>query len=334
MSPRAATPVAWDKAELRPQVLVSGPEELLAERAIGRLTRLAKQTDPATEVTSLNAAGQDELPLAEAASGDLFTEHTMVVVRGVEKATDEFLADALAYVDNPNPDAVVVFRHAGGNRGKKLLDTLRAKGALEVGAVGPKWDSDKDQFVVAEFRSHERLIDQAATRALVEATGGDLAELAAACAQLAADTTGRITKAMVDQYYGGKIETTAFKVAEAAVVGDVGRALALARHALSAGLDPVPIVAALASTLRTMAKVGGAKAARRVPAKDFGIQQWQEDKAWKQLRGWDGPRLGRAILAVELADAEVKGLEGAGTKTARGYAVERAIVAVAQAAQG
>ncbi|MDR1799486.1 MAG: DNA polymerase III subunit delta [Bifidobacteriaceae bacterium] len=334
MPPRAKTSIPWERAEPAPLVLVAGPEDLLGERAIARVTRLAQQADPDTDVTNLNAAAPNGLALAEAASGDLFTTHTVVVVRGVERITDEFLAEALDYAQQPNPDAVVIFRHSGGNRGKKLLDTLRANGAVDVTVPVLKWDSDKDQFVTAEFRSHERLIDQDAVRALVEAIGGDLAELAAACNQLAADTQGRISRAMVDRYYGGKIETTAFKVAEAAVVGDVARALTLARHVLGSGLDPVPLVAALGSTLRTMARVGGAKAAKKNPAQDFGIQQWQEDKAWKQLRGWDGPRLGRAILAVERADAEVKGLGGAGTKTARAYAVERAIVAVASAARG
>ena len=59
-------------------------------------------------------------------------------------------------------------------------------------------------------------------------------------------------------YHSGKVEATGFRVADAAVSGRTGEALELLRHALGTGLDPVPIVAVLASSLRTLAKVAAA----------------------------------------------------------------------------
>jgi DNA polymerase-3 subunit delta len=148
------------------------------------------------------------------------------------------------------------------------------------------------------------------------------------------DTTGRVTALMVERYYGGRVETTTFKVADAAVLGQTGEALRLARHAMDSGVDPVPLIGALAAKLRTLAKVGGALQARQDPVKDLGLSSWQVDQARRALRHWDGHRLGRAILTVAQADARVKGLGGSGSKTARHYAVEQAIVVVAQAASG
>ena len=64
---------------------------------------------------------------------------------------------------------------------------------------------------------------------MLAAFGDDLAELAAACAQLISDASDEITEGVVDKYYGGRIETNAFKVADAALAGRSGDALALLR---------------------------------------------------------------------------------------------------------
>jgi hypothetical protein len=60
------------------------------------------------------------------------------------------------------------------------------------------------------------------------------------------DTSGEVTEETVEKYYGGRVEATAFKVADAALAGRAGAALSMLRHALATGVDPVPLVAALA----------------------------------------------------------------------------------------
>ncbi|WP_252865011.1 hypothetical protein [Mobiluncus mulieris] len=50
----------------------------------------------------------------------------------------------------------------------------------------------------------------------------------------------------VQVYLKGRVETTGFDIADAAVVGDVSGALAKLRHALGIGVAPVVIVAAMA----------------------------------------------------------------------------------------
>ena len=48
--------------------------------------------------------------------------------------------------------------------------------------------ADKEEFVREEFARHGRKISSAAVTALVDATGSDTRELAAACSQIAFDT--------------------------------------------------------------------------------------------------------------------------------------------------
>ena len=121
-----------------------------------------------------------------------------------------------------------------------------------------KTDRDKADFVTNEFRRQGRKVTPEAVRALIEAVGKDVRELTSACSQLVADTEGVVDDEVVERYHGGKVEATGFRVADAAVAGQAGEALRLLRHAIGTGVDPVPIVAVLASQLRTLVKVGAA----------------------------------------------------------------------------
>lgn len=318
--------VPWDEAALAPLVLVTGSEAFLAERAVERLVGLARAEDPAVEVIRLEAAAYEPGRLRVATSPSLFDEARLVVLGELHLATEEAFADLLGYLREPAPDVRLVVQHGGGNRGKAALDAVRAAGALVVACDPVKRDGDKHTFAVGEIRRCGRTAEPAAVRALLEACGSDLRELAAACQQLAADSSGRITLDLVTRYYGGRVEATGFRVADAAVEGRAGDAVALLRHALDAGTDPVPLVAALAAKLRTLAKVAASRGRGLDPVRDLGLAQWQVDRARRELAGWTPEALAAAVTAVAQADAEVK---GGGRDPV--FAVERAVLRVATA---
>ena len=83
--------------------------------------------------------------------------------------------------------------------------------------------SERTDFVRSEFRRVGRQADAEAVRALLDAIGGDLRELASAVDQLASDTDGRINAATVARYYRGRAEATGFSVADHAVEGRLTR---------------------------------------------------------------------------------------------------------------
>ncbi|MCU1433110.1 MAG: holA [Actinotalea sp.] len=332
MPPAARRPsvamVAWDAVELAPLVLITGPEALLAERAVESLVAQARAADPSTEVTRLEAAAYEPGHLQVVTSPSLFDEARVVVVEGLQAGTEAALEDVAAYVSEPAEDVVLVLVHSGGVRGRRTLDAVRAAGAVQVACDAIKRDADKTAFAVAELRRARRRAEPAALRALIEACGADLRELAAACQQLAADTAGTVSLEVVTRYYGGRVEATGFRVADAAVEGRAGEAVALLRHALATGSDPVPVVAALAAKLRTLAKVAAARGRGLDPARDLGLAPWQVDRARRELSSWTPESLAAAISAVAQADAEVK---GAGRDPV--FAVERAVLRVASAAR-
>ena len=305
-------------------MLISGPEGLLAERAIATTLDALRAVDPDLEVIKLYAEGYQSGTLTMHASPSLFGGTKAIVVLELEEAPDELQSDVLDYLAAPAGEITLVVAHKSGMRGKKVLDTLKKAGARVIDASVIKSDSDKAQFAANEFRRQGRKATPDAVRALVEAVGKDLSELAAACAQLVADTEGLVDGAVVEKYHGGKVEATGFKVADAAIAGNAGEALRLLRHAISDGDSPVPIVAVLAMQLRQMVKVGSAGRASSVQlAKTLAMAPWQVDQARRKLNGWDPDGVGRAIQAVAAADFDVK---GGGRDPV--YAVERAILTI------
>jgi DNA polymerase III delta subunit len=193
--------------------------------------------------------------------------------------------------------------------------------------------SDRVDFVQREARAAGRSFQDDAARALVDAVGSDLRELAAAAAQLVADTDGAVTREDVGRYYGGRAEVTSFQVADLAVDGRTREALAQLRHALGSGVPPVLVTAALASSLRSIGRVASAPRGARGSdlARDLGLPPWKVDVVRRQVQGWTGDGLAAAITAVAQADGDVKGINGA---TDAAYALERAVLAIGRARTG
>lgn len=304
---------------------------MLAERAVAAVIAAAREQDPDLLVETVEAAGYEAGRLQLLASPSLFGGGVVVVVNGVETANDAFVTDAMAYVKAPAEDVCVVLRHSGGQRARPLLEAARAGKAPEAACQPVTRDEDKVDFVVGEFRRLGRRASPQAVRALVDAVGSDLRELASACGQLAENVdsagTGRVEADDVEVRFGGRVEVTGFRVADAAVAGQADQALALLRHALATGADPVPLVAALAAKVRALAKVSNAGRGRSADlAAALGMAPWQVDRARRELSGWREEGLAAAVLALAEADAAVK---GGGRDPV--YAVERVVLTIAGA---
>ncbi|YAL84335.1 DNA polymerase III subunit delta [Dermacoccaceae bacterium W4C1] len=313
---------------LPPLVLITGPEQLLAERGLAEYLEAVRQQDPAAEVVRLDALGYAPGELAMRTSPSLFGGTTVVVVRDLDEAGDDLVSDVVNVVTAGFEGNLVVM-HKSGQRGKRALDAVKKAGARIVEAPAMKSDRDKSAFVTNEFRRAGRRVTSEGVRALIEAVGKDLRELSQACTQLITDTEGQVDEDVVAKYHGGKVDATGFRVADAAVAGNSAEALRLLRHALASGVDPVPIVAVLAGQLRQVARVATAGRGRSADlAKQLGMAPWQVDRARSASQGWDGERLGQAIRAVAAADFDVK---GGGRDPV--YALERAVLTITRLRQ-
>lgn len=320
-----------------PLCLVLGDEELLVSRAVAGAIAAARATagdDPAgagtdggVDVREYQAAAVLPGQLAEMLSPSLFGGRRVAVVRDGQDAKKDLTAAILAYAGDPDPDATLIVTHAGGAKGKALADGLRAAGAMVVPAAKLTRERERIDFVRDEVRRLGGRCAEDAAAALVAAVGNDLRELASACAQLMTDTGGRITTETVGRYYRGRAEVSGFTVADAVMIGDVAGALEALRWALHVGVDPVPIADALADGVRTVARV--ASAGRGSPyqlASTLGMPAWKIERAQKRVRGWTPEGLVQAMYVAATCNADVKG-----GSDDRAYALERAVLAIAEA---
>ncbi|WP_336991489.1 DNA polymerase III subunit delta [Leucobacter sp. VD1] len=317
----------WTEARPAPVVLLSGPEAFLADRAAQAIRAALLDANHELEVHDVDAASYTAGELFTIASPSLFAEPRLIRVEGVEKCSDAFIEDAKRYIAEPADDTTLVLRHAGGQRGKALLDAVRGGtvGGIEVVCAEVKKDQDRLTFAQAEFRRLGAQITPGALRMIVGAYSGGIGELAGACAQLVSDAGSRITEEEVNRATEGRVETNAFKVADAATAGRAADALVLLRQALSTGTDPIPMLAALNMKVRAMARVYGAVGSGGQLAKELGMAPWQVDRALREVRGWREEDLARCI---DLA-AETEWLLKGGSRDPE-YALEKYLLFVAK----
>ena len=313
-------------ARVPPVTLLVGEEELLVERAVSGIVRAA--AGPAgggAELHEIRAADLRPGDLSNLTAPSLFGGDSVVVGRWVLAGGRRGAAARARHAAAAAPDVVLVLTHNGGAKGKPLLASLAKAGVSRVNCPTIKRFSERIEFLRGEFSQAGRSADEPGLRALLDAVGTDLRELAAACSQLAADTTGVISAPVVARYYRGRAEASGFTVADRAVEGKLADSLEQLRWALATGVAPVLISSALAQGVRALGRVGGAPRGKSAEAlaPELGLPPWKIDRVRQQLRGWTPDGVARAHQAVVLADARVKG-EG----TSPGYALEQAIVAI------
>ena len=307
-------------------VLIQGAESLLADRAISQV--IATKAGAQTSIFSA-----DELEvgfITDSLAPSLFADARVVVIKDLQDLTAECSDEVVSYLENQDENLTLVLWHKGGVKGKALIDKIKKFKPEIIAAEAIKKESEKSDFVRAEFKRLERKISTEAVSALIDSLGSDLRELSAACSQLASDVASQkvIDEDDVARYQMGRVESTGFDVADAALDGKTAIALINLRNALSTGTDPVLIVSALASSLRTLAKVSGASRSAKSfeLASTLAIAPWQIDKARRQLTGWSEGGLAKAVVAIAAADADIKGAASDPI-----YALEQAVMTVSAA---
>jgi DNA polymerase-3 subunit delta len=305
--------------------LILGPESALAERALTKLQ--AELKDEKCEVTTLFAGDTIVGDIADALAPSLFSERRALIIRDLQDLPEENRPEIMRYIEAPDQLTTLIFLHKGGVKGKALIDAIKKVKPQIIACEALKKEAEKSDFVKTLFLDLGRKASPAAVAALVGALGNDLRELAGAVTQISADApAGVIDEMMVDKFHQGRIETTGFDVADATLEGNLPAALIALRSALETGTDPVMITSAIASSLRSLAKVSGANRNQKSfeLAGALGMAPWQIDKARRQLNRWNPGQIADAVGAIAMADAEVKGAASDPI-----YALEKAVTKIA-----
>ena len=312
---------------LPPLFLLIGDEELLVTRGISAVASRLRAVSPDVSETDRSGSDIEGPELHELLGPSLFADARLLVIRAGQDVRVAAQSVLLPYLSSPAEGTTIVIHHAGGAKGKAVLEAARKGKALEIPCAKLTRPDERLDFINAEVRRAGGRIDREAATALLDAVGSDLRELAATASQLASDSGGEVTVDLVRAFHRGRAEVTGFAVSDLAVVGNAPGALEALRFAVDVGVPHVVIADALADGIRTIARV--ASAGRGDPyalASTLGMPPWKIKRAQGQSRGWTEPAVRTALGVVARLNADVKG-EAASAN----YALERAVRAIVAA---
>lgn len=307
--------------------LVVGEEELLVERAVEAVAAQARIAEPGAELRRLRAPDLTPVELDGVLAPSLFADARVVVLLAAHEANKDLTDAILRHAADLPPGVTLVVQHAGGARNKALADALRRAGAAVTTCQQIRWPNERVAFVKSEVRRLGGTMAPGTDEVLVDAVGSDLRELAAATAQLVADTGGTIDVAAVRRYHRGRAEVYGWDISDLALAGDRTGALEALRWAQALGVPSVVLADALAAGLRTLARV--AAAGRGDPnrlAGTLGMPPGKVRRAQQQVRGWRPEGLADAFAAAAEANADVKGVAADPD-----WALERAVLRICAA---
>jgi DNA polymerase-3 subunit delta len=232
----------------------------------------------------------------------------LLLIRSAQDVRTAAVAILTPYLADAGDGTTVVLQHAGGAKGKTLLEAARKAGTLEFACGKLTRSDERADFVRAEVRRAGGRIAPDAVAMVLDAVGSDLRELAAVCSQLVSDAGGDVGVDLVRAYHRGRAEVSGFAVADLAVVGRAAPALEALRFAISVGVPHVVIADALADGVRSVARVWSAgRGSEYELAKRLGMPPWKVKRAASQGRGWTEDGLRTALGVVATLNADVKG---------------------------
>ncbi|KAA8821263.1 DNA polymerase III subunit delta [Bifidobacterium vespertilionis] len=290
--------------------VVFGGDPYLNDRMARDLLRKAEQARPDAESIELDASTCDAYAFDEAVSPSLLSDVAIVRVDNLQSADDK-LGDAMAAyarqcAADPAHSSIVICRHEGGNKGKRIVDRILGAGAVKVEVPDLKKADAKLNFVYQCFERDGRRVEPLAAQQLVSVLGDKTGELAAMCHQLAFDfDDDPMTLERVNQYLTANPQVTGFMVADRAVEGRTADAIIAMRSAVEQGIEPIALIGALASKLRTLAKASAVRAGV-ISNAEAKVNPWVLRNATRQLGGWTSAGLARCIRTLAWADEQSK----------------------------
>ena len=128
------------------------------------------------------------------------------------------------FLTRSSDDTTIVLAHAGGAKGKAVLDAARRVGAWQISCARLTRAEERLEFIRGEVRRAGGSITPDAAALLLDAVGSDLRELAQAAPTSSSPTrVAGVSADTVTAYYRGRAEVSGFAVSDRAVVGRCGR---------------------------------------------------------------------------------------------------------------
>jgi DNA polymerase-3 subunit delta len=269
---------AADSGDVPPVVLLHGPEPLLLEDAVSRVTRGlfpgASDLSLSREIFDAKDAGAERIVQA-ALMLPWTASRRLVVVKGADAGGAKQGEPLAAYLQAPNPSTVLLLLAAQSLQVSHWLMTLVPRPAI-VPAVPPP-AGQLTAWVRARARAEGFDLAADAAAMLVDLCGDDLAQLRGEV-EKAALTGGpdnrEVSVAEVRAVVGEHRLRHIFDLTRALARRDTGVAFALCESLLNAGEDPLAVLAMLAREVRAVWQAAeGLRMGRREDEITRGLQR-------------------------------------------------------------
>jgi DNA polymerase-3 subunit delta len=318
---------------LKPVYLFTGSDRPKIALALQRLR--ARVGEDATETLHASESSGADAVAACNSLGLFGGDSRAVVVDGVEawKAADVKEIDA--YLTSAAPDTVLVLVGDGLKKDAALARVVARAGEAHVYEVGKK---EVPQWVGEQFARLGATADRDACRALVEAVGDDVGDLASEIQKLATWANGEpITRAVVEELAVGRAETPIFSVTDSWGSRDVAGTLRATESLLERSHRPRS--GELMRIIGSM--VGHVGRVRRISAlADEGVRSSEiasrlkvhpfvAEKSARQARNFSADELARATVKLAELDAGSKG----GSRLPVDLQLERTLVEITRPAK-
>lgn len=319
--------------ELKPVYLLTGTDRPKITLALQRLR--GRIGDDATELLQATEASGEDAVAACNALGLFGGEARLVVVAGVEAWKTADVKEIESYLASAAPATVLALVGDGVKRDSALAKAVGKAGEILVYDVTKK---QLPEWVGEQFARLGVAVDRDACRALVEAVGDDVGDLASEIQKLATWTNGeQVTRPAVEQLAVGRAETPIFAVTDAWGRRDVAATLRAAEsllersHRARSG-ELIRLVASLVAHVGRVRKVSrladeGVRSSEI--ASRLKLHPFVAEKASKQASNFSPDELAHATVRLAELDAGAKG----GSRLPPELQLERALVEITRRAE-
>ena len=319
--------------ELKAVYLLTGTDRPKIALALQRLRERIGE-DAIEQLHAAEASGEDAVAACNAL-GLFGGDARLVVVDGVEvwKAAD--LKDVESYLAAPAPNTVLALIGDGIKRDAALAKTVTKAGQVLAYDVSKK---QLPEWVAEQFARLGASADRDACRALVEAVGDDVGDLASEIQKLATWANGeQITRASVEELAVGRAETPIFAVTDAWGQRDVAATLRAAESLLDRSHRPrsgelIRLVASLVGhvgRVRKISRLADEGVRSSEIASRLKMHPFVAEKGTKQARNFSPEELTDATVQLAELDAGAKG----GSRLPPELQLERTLVEITRRAE-
>ena len=240
-------------------------------------------------------------------------EARAVLVDGVEAWKTADVKEVEAYLASPAPATVLALVGDGLKKDSALAKTVAKAGEVHFYEVTKK---DLPNWVGEQFARLGASADRDACRALVEAVGDDVGDLASEIQKLATWANGeQITRVDVEQLAVGRAETPVFAVTDAWGQRDVSATLRATESLLDRSHRPrsgelIRLVASLVGhvgRVRKISRLADSGVRSSEIASRLKVHPFVAEKSAKQARNFSPEELAQATVRLAELDAGAKG---------------------------